>query len=929
MEIKFTLNGSSRTFQTSEDETLFSLLKRNGIRSVRDGCSGEGSCGSCAILLDGKLVNSCLLKTPQVDGKEILTVEGLARDRELDPVQKAFIESGIVQCGYCTPSQILAVKELLNRTQSPTEYEVKDALSGSLCRCTGYQQIFDAVASLTKVKKSNTASFRKDLRIIGKYAPKSDSEQLVRAEAAYVEDHVTPDSLILKILRSPHAHAKIRRIDTSRAEALKGVELVLTHMNVPAKRYNTAGQGFPEPSPYDRRLIDDTVRFVGDRVAVIAAEDEKTAYRALSLIEVEYEVLDAVPDIESASAENAPQVHTKADCFHQFDIGADLKKNIAASNSGSIGDIEKGFKEADTVIEREYTTSRVQCTPVEPHAAFTEIKNGRLIVHTPTQVPYHIRRILAGILEIPENKIRVIKEKIGGGFGSKQDMVLEEIPAWISWATGKPAYIRFSRQEEFLTRPRYPMKIKVKAGAKKDGTLTAVDLRLQAAAGAYGPHCLTVPMNSCSKSLPIFKCPNMSYDVKVYYTNNTPSGAYQGYGAPQGTYALQTIMAELASELNMDHIDFLKKNAVEKGYRLEILRCLGEGQEGIPQEVSSSGIHKALEKGSKMIEWPKKNKSASDNILIGKGAAIVQQGSGLPGIDSANAAIKMLGDGTFMVLFGGTDLGTGLDTVVAKIAAEILCIDLDSVSVTAADTDTTPFDVGSYASSGTYFSGMSVYRAAVNMKQLILKAAADITGADISGLRLDHPGIVRYSKNSLKYSDLAHKTQSGTGSGQMISTGSFTTKEAPIPYGAHFVEVSVNKKTGRVHINKYYALHDCGTPVNPLLAAGQIYGGVMKSIGHSLYEDLKFDDRGRCLNASFTDYKVPMIWELPDDFQAELVYTEDPLGPFGAKSIGEVVTNGAAPALASAIHDATGVWMRSWPFTPEKLLKELEELQIC
>ncbi|MGM0440893.1 MAG: molybdopterin cofactor-binding domain-containing protein, partial [Elusimicrobiota bacterium] len=723
----------------------------------------------------------------------------------------------------------------------------------------------------------------------------------------------------------PHAHALIKNIDTSKAENLEGVELVVTHKNAPDTLYNTAGQGYPEPSPYDRRLIDKKVRFVGDRVAVVAAVDEKTAQKAMDLIEVEYKKFEPVFTMKQATAENAPQVHTENDCTSQFDIGTDLKNNIAASNSGGIGDLKQGLGEADEVVEREYESARVQCSPLEPHLAYTEVINDRLIVHTPTQVPFHVRRLLSRILDVNESKIRVIKEKIGGGFGSKQDMVLEDIPAWVSWITGKPAYLRYTREEEFITRPRYKMKIKVKMGAKKDGTLTAIDMNLKAEAGAYGPHCLTVPMNACSKSLPIFKCDNSFFNVQVYYTNNVISGAYQGYGAPQGSYALQLAAAELADKLGIDHVKLLEKNGVKKGDRLEILKQLGEGQEGIAQVVSSSGIHQALKEGKQMINWKESPRSDNPNILTGKGVSIIQQGSGLPGIDAGNATVKMLGDGNFMVLFGGTDLGTGLDTVAAKVAAETLKVDLNQVAVTAADTDTTPFDVGSYASSGTYFSGMSVYNAAKDMKRLILEKASEMMEVNIDELRLEKPGKVVGGGKEKSFLEIARKTQSGTGSGQLISKGSFTTDEAPIPYAAHFVQVSVNKNTGEINIDKYYALHDSGTPINPKLARGQIYGGVLKTIGHSIYEELKFDENGRCINPNFLDYKIPMISELPDDFKAKLVYTDDHLGPYGAKSIGEVVANGAAPAIADAIHDATGIWLRSWPFSPEKILSLLQK----
>ncbi|NLB35169.1 MAG: molybdopterin-dependent oxidoreductase, partial [Elusimicrobia bacterium] len=882
ININFKLNGKKVSLQASPKENVLELLRRNGIRSVKDGCSSQGSCGNCSIILDGKLVNSCMLRPWQIDERDVFTVEGLSTGRELHPIQEAFIKAGLVQCGYCTPAQILAVKVLLDENSDPTREEISEALSGIICRCHGYEQIFDAVKSI-KTDVRPGPEFREDLNIVGKRTPKIDAHQLVSAEESFVEDMVPQDALHIKVLRSPHAHAKIKSIDTSKAEALDGVVLVVTHENAPKARYNTAGQGFPEPSPYDRRLVDDTVRFVGDRVAIVAAESLEIAEEALDLIKVDYEQLPAAFSIEEAEKEGAYPIHTEEDCFHQFDIGSNLTRNIAASNSGGIGDMKKGFEEADVIIEREYRTKRIQCTPLEPHAALARMHNGRLILDVPTQVPFHVRRIISTLFEIPQTMVRVRKTKVGGGFGAKQDMAMEEIPAWVSFKTGRAAYFRYTREEEFITRPRYVMNIKVKVGAKKDGKLTALEMNSKAAGGAYGPHCLTVPMNACSKSLPIFKCDNMNYSVTVFYTNNPISGAYQGYGAPQGSYAVQTAMAELADELGMDLLEFLKINAVRKGDMLEILKCLGEGQEGIVQPVSSAGIHEAIEKGASMMDWENPPAKKTGDTLIGRGAAIIQQGSGIPGIDAANAIVKQLGDGTFMVLFGGTDLGTGLDTVVAKVAAEALCVDLSSIAVTAADTDVTPFDVGSYASSGTYFSGMAVYRAAENMKKLLLKSASEHLGIPQEELSLVSPGAVEGGGKKLSYQDIAQFTQSGTGKGQLIAPGSFTSEKAPIPYGAHFVEVEINSKTGELKIKKYYALHDSGTPINPALAKGQIYGGVLKSIGHSLYEELKFNEKGECINPNFIDYKIPMIKELPKDFKAELIYVEDPLGPYGAK----------------------------------------------
>ncbi|HMM60864.1 MAG TPA: molybdopterin-dependent oxidoreductase, partial [Candidatus Rifleibacterium sp.] len=412
-------------------------------------------------------------------------------------------------------------------------------------------------------------------------------------------------------------------------------------------------------------------------------------------------------------------------------------------------------------------------------------------------------------------------------------------------------------------------------------------------------------------------------DVNTYYSNIAPTGAYQGYGAPQGSFAMQLAAAEMARELGMDPLEFIEKNRVREGVVLEILRCLGEGHVGTPQLVYTCGLGPALEQGKKMINWGVKTSSDNPDVKIGQGVVILQQGSGLPGLDSANAAITQFGDGTFMILSGGTDLGTGLETVAVKLVAETLLIPMENVAVLAADTDSTPFDVGAYASSGTYFSGGAALNAALKMKDMLIKEAADILQEPENNLKLAWPGVVKGLSGEVTYEQIARRTQSGTGHGQLISTAHFITDKGSFPYGAHFCEVAVDTRTGKVRILKYYALQDAGTPINPELALGQIYGGVLKTIGHSLYEEMIYDEKGNCLNPNFVDYKVPQMGDLPDDFKAVLVDTNDPFGAMGAKSISEIACSGAAPVIAAAIHDACGAWIRSWPFTPEKILRAL------
>jgi putative selenate reductase molybdopterin-binding subunit len=952
MSISINLNGSPFILEAEAGENLRDALRRAGILSVRNGCDGEGTCGNCSILVDGRLMNTCLLVVGQVEGRNLRTVEGLAKPRELTSLQTAFIDAGIVQCGYCTGSMLMAAAELLEKAECPTREQVKDALSGVFCRCTGYEQVFDAM-NLAVARRKDPATpveapkFREGMRYVGSAKGKIDGYLLARGESAFVEDRVRPGHCHLKVMPSPHAHAFIKSIDTSKAEALKGVVAVFTYKNSPDVWYNPAGQGFPEPSPYDRRMFDQKLRHVGDRVAAVVAETPEIATEALKLIEVEYEVLPAVFTIDEAKRPGAPVIHKaqveyvvgapadldkynqgvdprEGKIIYQFPIHADPHRNLAASVHGGIGDIDKGFAEADVTIERTYESSQVQCTPLEPHVVYSRMEGDRLVLHASTQVPSHVRRIVARILGVKENKIRVVKERVGGGFGAKQDMVLEEVAAWATWVTGRDVLYRYTREEEFInSRTRHVIKVKVKVGAKKDGRLTAIHMDLEANTGPYGSHCLTVPMNACSKSLPLFLCDNVRFDVNTYYSNIAPTGAYQGYGAPQGSFAMQLAAAEMARELGMDPLEFIEKNRVREGVVLEILRCLGEGREGTPQLVYTCGLGPALEQGKKMINWGVKNPSDNPDVKIGQGVVILQQGSGLPGLDSANAAITQFGDGTFMVLSGGTDLGTGLETVAVKLVAETLLVPMENVAVLAADTDSTPFDVGAYASSGTYFSGGAALNAALKMKDMLIKEAADILQEPENNLKLAWPGVVKGLSGEVTYEQIARRTQSGTGHGQLISTAHFITDKGSFPYGAHFCEVAVDTRTGKVRILKYYALQDAGTPINPELALGQIYGGVLKTIGHSLYEEMIYDEKGNCLNPNFVDYKVPQMGDLPDDFKAVLVDTNDPFGPMGAKSISEIACNGAAPVIAAAIHDACGAWIRSWPFTPEKILRAL------
>ncbi len=930
-----------------------------GYNSVRDSDSGEGFAGSDTVIIDDIPAFASLMSPLQVEGKNIRTAESLGNSRNINFVQQAMVDAGIVQSAYNAPAAALLLTWLLEHVENPSKEQIKDVLSSLFIRDAGYENYYLAVKLATEMRDFGeyrtkiATEYREQLKYVGKNISKIDGASLVSAEKCFTEDKASKDAYALVVLRSPHAHAYITKIDTSKAEALNGVVKVYTHLNTPQTHYTHAGQGAPEPSPHDKRLFNEKVRMVGDRVAAIVAVNKEVALKARDLIEVEYEVLKPVLTVEDAQAEDAPRVHNSKmsfgvgapdnldelnkDCdprdgivHYPFPLHANIKKNLASEAKGAIGDVDKAFAESDAVVERTYRTNQIQCTPLEHSVCFAKVELGRLVVHSSTQVPYHVRRVVARLCDLPHNKVRVVKERVGGAYGSKQDVTVEDLVGYAAWDTGLEIFYQNNREEQFLTTAtRHPMKITVKMGGNKDGQITAIEMLVEANTGCYGQHCLTVPMNACSKVLPLFKVDNMRFDVLTYYTNIAMVGAYQGYGAPKGTYAAMCTVAELADKLGLDYLDVIRKNHVEEGYMLEILRGLGEGREGNVVPVGSCGLEPAITQGAQMIEWGKKEVSDDPNWKIGKGFAIIQQGSGLPGLDHSNAWAKLTTDGSVELFSGGADLGTGLDTVSAKVACENLKVPMDKITITSGDTSSTTFDTGAYASSGTYFSGNASRLAAEDLKKAIIKEAAFQMEEKEEDLYLEYPGKVvsEKTKAELDYATMCHTALSGTGNGQIMGKGSFTTMVNSIPYGAHFAQVAVNTKTGEVKVEKFYALQDAGTPINPELAECQIYGAVLKSIGHSLYEGIEYSEDGIPQNANFTDYCAPMINEMPEDFKVKLIDIDDIEGPYGAKSISEIATNGAAPAIAIAIHDAVGVWCRSWPFTAEKILKELGKIK--
>lgn len=765
--------------------------------------------------------------------------------------------------------------------------------------------------------------------VVGSSAHRIDGRSLVTGKPVFVDDlPKRPGLLHIALLTSPHAHARIVSIDTSQAEEVDGVALVLDHRNTPEKRYTTAGQGYPEPSPYDARMFDTKVRWVGDRVAAVAAETLEAAEDALEKIEVEYEVLAAVLSIDEAIADGAPVIHDEDDALDIWDA----QHNIAAHMVASVGDVERALAESDVVVDVTTETQYAQHAPLEPHVVSTYLdERGRLVIVSSTQVPFHVRRIVGRLLDVPVHQIRVIKPRIGGGFGVKQEVLLEDLAALVTMRTGRPAQMLYSREEEFVSsRTRHPMRIRVRLGAKSDGTLHALDMEVLSNTGAYGTHSLTVLSNAGSKTLPLYnKAAHVRFSGDAVYTNLPVGGAYRGYGASQGYFALETAVERLAEELGVDPLLWRIQNHIRQGETSPIFAALGEGREGVEQTITSCELDEAIRLGAERIGWGERRGTSrrEGSWALGVGMSIHMQGSGIPLIDMGAATIKMNDDGSFNLLIGATDLGTGSDTILAQIAAEVLAVPLEAIVVTSSDTDVTPFDVGAYASSTTYVSGMAVQLAAEKVRSQILAVAAEMLGAEPAEMKLADRRVIAPDGSSIGLDKIAIRTLYGENQRQIAATESFVPELSPPPFLASFCEVAVDLSTGRVDVLRYVAAIDCGTAINPKLAEGQLEGAIANGIGYALYEELVFDDRGRTKTPDYARYKIPGPMDMPD-LTTILVDSYDPTGPMGAKSIAEIGINAPIPTIANAIHDATGIWLTETPFTPERVWRALREAGI-
>jgi putative selenate reductase molybdopterin-binding subunit len=997
MKVAFTLNGRELAIDVPARTTLLEALRDHlGLFGTKHGCE-TGECGACTVLLDGLPVNTCVMLAAQAGGRTIETIEnvgeppapGWRKSAGLDPIQQAFIETGAIQCGYCTPAMVLAAKSLLDREPDPSEAQVREALSGVLCRCTGYVKPVEAILRAAAVMRGEavppinepipapevfqpvegddlpledvvppsgtlterrvmprirTSELREERAAVGKPVPKVDARKLAQGNPAFTMDIEMRGMLVAKVLHSPHAHARLRSIDATRARALPGVVAVLTWKDIPRVVYSTAGQSDPIPGPLDTFSLDHKVRFFGDRVAFVAAEDEETARRALELIEVDYEVLPAILDPQMALSPEAVRIHDEPE-YVNFDE-SDPSRNLAAEIRIDIGDVDQGFEEADLIVEGDYHSPKVHQASIEPHAVVTYWdEDDRLVIRTSTQVPFHVRRQLAPVLGLPVKRIRVIKPRIGGGFGGKQEVLIEDVAAHLTIATGRPVRYEYTREEEFTAaRARHPMSLHMRTGVKQDGTITANEMYALSDTGAYGCHGLTVTGNTGHKAMALYvgdgkyrEAPNIRFYADVVYTNTMPSGAYRGYGVPQGFWGVERHMEKVARKLGMDPIAFRLKNAVRAGEIHPFSTAWSEGREPRPEMINTCGLEDCAHEAARAIDWAGKfgnptwhEVPGQPHLRRGIGVALVMQGTAIPYLDMGGASIKINDDGSFNLLVGATDLGTGSDTVLAQQAAEVLGAPVEDILVYSSDTDFTPFDKGAYASSTTYISGAAVVQAARKVAEQIRERAAMILASEreevqAAEVRLRDGRAWAPDGRSVTLAEVAQDALHHRDQRQIMAVGSYMSPVSPPPFAAQFAQVLVDVETGQVTVERLVMAVDGGVIVNPLTASGQIEGGMTQALGYAVSEELCYDGQGRPREHDFSEYHIFAAHEMPK-LETIFVETIEPSHPFGVKAVAEIPMDGVGPAVANAVLDACGAEIGAAPVTPERVLRALGKL---
>jgi len=933
------VNGEEHPVAVKGGETLLDVLRdKLRLTGTKKGCN-LGVCGACTVLVDGEPKNSCLLLAEECEGMEITTIEGIAHEGKLHPLQRAFINQGAIQCGFCTPGMVMSSAALIERNPNPSEAEIKEALSGNLCRCTGYTRIVKAVKEWKKYLKTEeppSPSYDLDkFKTVGKSLPRVDAAAKVTGRAKYTADYYFENMLYGKILHSPIPHGRIISIDTSKAEALPGVKLVLTGKDVPEITYGVS------PARYDEHVLaKNVVRYVGDEVAAVISVDEETAEKASSLIKVEYEELLAVFNPMDAIKEGAPQVHEK------------YKNNINTRVDHHFGNIEKGFAEADYVREEEFVGNHVYQNPIEPHAslAYWENDGSILVLYSSTQVPHYVHYMLARVLDIPLGKIRIIRPPVGGGFGGKAETTpLDLITAIAAKKTGRPVKMVYSREEMFLHgRGRHKQHLKFKIGVKKDGKITAVKSQIYLDGGAYSSFGVITAYYAGSMIPVLYHIPNYRYEGFRVMTNKPACGAMRGHGTPQPRFAFECLLSMIAEDLGIDPLEIRLRNAMDPNTRT----CND-------LEIRSCEFKKTLKEAAKKSGWKQKYGSLPPGKGIGIGCGGFVSGAGYAiyrgqvqrssekkpetfvkkaVFPHANAIVKISEDGTAAILLiQAAEIGQGAETVLSQMCAEALGISLHRIRIRSEDSDISPLDLGAYSSRTTLMGGNAVVRASKDVLKKLFALVSKIWNCDPDELEArDNQIFHKHDKSkTMEWAEAARKYFNEQG--PLVGTGWYKPPEGlggdykgaavgtspAFSFSSSVCECSVDLETGKVCLEKFTDYHDCGTPVNPQAVHGQVEGAIVMGTGETIMEEIIYDEKGKILNPNLHDYLLMTIKDAPEIFSGT-VESYEPEGPFGAKEVGEGATLPVLAAVAHAIANATGVWIKELPITPEKILKALK-----
>jgi putative selenate reductase molybdopterin-binding subunit len=901
----FEINGKMFSQQPRPGQCLRTFLRELGHFGVKKGCDA-GDCGACTVLLDGEPVHSCLIPAFRATGHAVTTIEGLAGEDTIHPMQQAFLDAQAFQCGFCTAGMILTCASL-NQAQ---RQDLGASLKGNICRCTGYRVIEDAIDGKTNIEKVKAGD------AFGKSLPAPAGPLVVKGAARYTFDSEIAGLAHVKLVRSPHPHARIKSIDKNAALAVGGVIAVLTHEDSPDRLFSTARHEKTWMDPDDTRVLDTVMRFVGQKVAAIVADTEAAAEEGCRRLKVDYEILPAVFDPALAVAPGAVVIHPGRSKTQRV---ANAGRNIVAEAHGEFGNVAAALATSAATYEATFTTHRVQHAALETHGGLAWIDDkGVLTVRSSTQVPYLTRRALSEIFALAPDRLRVFCERVGGGFGGKQEMFVEDILALAAMKTGRPVKLELTREEQFIaTSTRHPMRITVKAGADANGKLTALQLDVLSNTGAYGNHAGPVLLHACGECIGIYNCPNKKVDAVVAYTNTLPAGAFRGYGLPQTLFAVEAAIDELAIKLGINPFDMRRRNVVKPGDRM----LSPQGYDESDVLYGSYGLDQCLDLVERAMQADAPKPDLSPEWLIGDGIALTMIDTVPPDGHIADSTIALGEDGAFELTVGTAEFGNGTSTVHRQIAATALATTVDRIRLKQSDTANGGHDTGAYGSTGTFVAGKATQAAAENLAAALKTLAVKLMGADPTGCVLENESAVCSGKR-LSFAELA-KTAQAQGS-RLAASGSSPGTPRSVAFNVQGFRLAVNRATGQIKILKSVQAADAGRVANPMQCRGQIEGGVAQSLGATLYEEMVIDAHGRVANPKFRDYHLPQFADVP---RTEVYFADtfDTVGPMGAKSMSESPSNPVAAALGNALRNATGIRFTTVPFKPDRLFPLLQE----